>query len=52
MKLRLPFELRFHRHPKPTPDGPQGVESLVIHQDQPRYVGFAPVSEQSPEETR
>ena len=42
MRLRLTIELRAvrDRDPQPQPEGPQGTESMIIHQDQPRYIGF------------
>lgn len=42
MRFRLSFELRVQREPKIEPDEPQpeGSEAMVIHQDQPRYIGF------------
>ena len=44
MRLRLSVELKITRKPEPQTepqlDAPQGAESMVIHQDQPKYVGF------------
>lgn len=42
MRFRLSLELRIQREQEETPDEPQpeGSEAMVIHQDQPRYIGF------------
>lgn len=40
MRIRLSVELRIERATAETEEGPSGTESMIIHQDQPRYVGF------------
>lgn len=42
MRIRFSLELRISPEPKTEPEvkGPEGAESMIIHQDQPRYTGF------------
>ena len=43
MKISLSFELHVTRkEPPPEEPQPQGAESMVVHQDQPRFIGFRP----------
>lgn len=45
MKIRLAITLSVTPDRPDEPEGPSGTESLVIHQDQQRYVGFRPAEE-------
>lgn len=52
MRIRLSLELSVERKQQDAPvaEGPAGTESLVIHQDQPRFIGFRPEQQRPTED--
>jgi hypothetical protein len=55
MRLRFTLDIRLERSPKPiAPEEPQHEHrdndgTMVIHQDQPRFIGFRPQPEPTDE---
>ena len=52
VRIRLSLELSVERKQQDAPvaEGPAGTESLVIHQDQPRFIGFRPEQQRPTED--
>lgn len=57
MKVRFSFEMTFRREPQTQPEEPQFEHrdndgTMVVHVDQPRYIGFARQEETPDREDR
>ncbi|WP_290809199.1 hypothetical protein [Herbiconiux sp.] len=54
MRLRLALTISLTRSPRNNPEPPQfehrDVDSMVIHEDQPKFIGFRRVEEEPGDE--